>query len=54
VPGYRHTKQRSTVSALSVVGRNLGVDSRTRRQNTTECDEGFGQRVNETHLGEPA
>jgi hypothetical protein len=53
VPGYRHTKQRSTRSALSVLlGRNRGVDGRTRQQNTRECDEGLGE--NETHLEEPA
>jgi hypothetical protein len=52
VPGYRHAKQRSTGFALSVLGRNRGVDGRTRQQKTRECDESSG--ANETHLEEPA
>jgi hypothetical protein len=35
-----------------MLGRNGGVDGRTRRQNARERDEGLGE--NETHLDEPA
>ena len=52
MPGYRHTKQRSTRSAFAMLGRIRGVDGLTRRQNARECDEGLGE--NETHLDEPA